>query len=449
MFKNKKIHMIGIGGISMSGIALMLKQENSITGSDQNSSALIKSLEDKGIRVTIGSNLKDVEQSDIIIYTAAISENNEELVLAKKLKKEIYERSVALGLISKDYDHTLCVAGTHGKSTTTGLLSLVFLEAKLNPTIQIGAMLNEINGNYYIGDNEFLLIEACEYTDSFLDFFPSSAIITNIDADHLNYFKTLDNIKKSFYNFSKLVPKDGFLILNNDDENSLYLKEFENHITIGIDNDADYTAKNINYTDLGYPTFDIFYKDNFLTNIKLNIRGYHNIYNTLSVVALSKEYTDDTQVIKKGVEKYTGVGRRFEYLGTFNNAQIYDDYAHHPIEIKTTFDSISKMKYNKNYAIFQAHTYSRTHEHLEEFIKVLSKFENVIIAPIFAAREINTFNISEKDLVEGIKKINNNVIYLDSFEKIEKHLREVVQEGDLVITIGAGPINEVAKNLID
>ena len=451
MFKNKTIHFIGIGGISMSGIANMLKNDNlKITGSDQKQSLITDDLIKNGIKVTIGSNLADVKNSDVIIYTAAIKDDNPELIMAKKLNKEIFERSVALGILSKSYNNRFCIAGTHGKSTTTGMLANVFLKADLNPTIQIGAFMKEINNNYYVGSKDYLVMESCEYKNSFLNFFPMDSIITNIDADHLDYFKTFDNIKNSFLSFSKLIPKTNFLIINSDDENSLYLKdELNNVISIGINNISNYQAQNISYSSEGYPTFDVFKNNNFLINIKLSVRGLHNIYNSLSVFALAHLHIKDIGVIKKGIESYKGVGRRFEYIGNYKGALIYDDYAHHPKELITTLDSIKKMKFNKSYAIFQAHTFSRTKEHFNEFVQTLAQFENIIIAPIFAAREENVYNIKEEDLVNEIKKINNSVIYLNSFEKIVDYLKENLKEEDLAITIGAGNINEVGKKLID
>ncbi len=450
MFKNKKIHMIGIGGISMSGIAILLNKHNIITGSDQKNSKIISKLEAVGINIIIGYDLKLIEDADIIIYTAAINEDNPELVLAKKLNKEIYERSIALGMISKDYKNCLCVAGTHGKSTSTGLLSLVFLEADYNPTIQIGAMLNEINGNIKIGNDEYLIIEACEYVDSFLHFYPTATIITNIDNDHLDYFKNLDNIKKSFKKYTELLPQNGYLVINNDDENSQeLLNNKTNIITYGINNEADFIAKNIIFNNSGLPTYDIYKKKEFLETINLNIPGIHNIYNSLAVFALSTKYINDYSIIKKGIEKYQGVERRFEFIGTYkNNIKVYDDYAHHPAEIQTTLNSLKNIKGNQNWAIFQSHTFSRTTEHLDEFVNVLKDFDNIIIAPIFPARETNIYGISEDIIVNKIKKDNKKVVYLDTFEKIVTYLKQNVQDNDLIITIGAGPVNEIGIELL-
>ena len=451
MFNNKKIHFIGIGGISMSGIAKIVKSLGGIiSGSDIQESQITEKLSQDGMNIKIGHHPEMIKDADIIVYTAAIHEDDPERIETKKLKKENYERAEFLGIISKQYKNCLCISGTHGKSTTTGMVSMCFLEANLNPTIQIGAMLSEINGNTKIGDKDYLIMESCEYVDSFLHFHPTSIIITNIDNDHLDYFKNLSNIKKSFNKYVNLLPNDGLFVKNNDDANSSNVEEgFTGKvITYGIDSDANYMAKNITVNDLGHYSFDIYYNQEFLISISLNINGKHNIYNALAAFALSHYFIEDINTIKNALEKYRGVGRRFEYLGTYNGAYIYDDYAHHPTEIKTTLESVKKVKHNKDYCIFQSHTYSRTKEHLDAFADVLSNFNNVIIAPIYPAREINTFNISEDMLVDKIKEKNPHVIYLDSFEKITEYLKEHVKEKDLIITVGAGPVNKIAKDLV-
>ncbi len=449
MFKNKKIHFIGIGGISMSGIALLLIKDNKITGSDKSDSEITRDLIKKGVNITIGHDLKLIKEADIIVYTAAISKEDPELVLAKELNKELYDRSVFLGLLTKDYKNTLCVAGTHGKSTTTGFLSSIFLKAKLDPTIQIGAILKEINSNALAGGKDYFLMEACEYVDSFLHFFPTSSIITNIDEDHLNYFKNLDNIKKSFFKYSSLVPSNGYLIINNDDENSKELKNVKtNIITYGINNKANYMAKNINYDSHGFPIFDIYLNDTFLINMELSLLGDYNIYNALSAFALSHQYIDDLEVIKNGIKSYHGVKRRFELLGKYKNIRIYDDYAHHPSEIKSTYSATTKTPHNKNWAVFQAHTFSRVHLHLDAFIDALEKFDKIIVAPIFGSREYNVYNVSPISFVTKLKERGKEVIFIEDFDDIVAYLRENAEDGDIVITLGAGDINKVAYKMI-
>ena len=452
MFKNKKIHMIGIGGISMSGIAkILLSFDCQITGYDATKTDLTKDLEEKGIKVSYTPCLENVENADIVVYTAAIPKDNEELVHAKKLNKELYERSVFFGLMMKDYKNVLCICGTHGKSTTTGMVSTIFMEAEKNPTIQIGAILPIIGGNEHVGSKEFFIAEACEYVDSFLDFFPTAEIILDIDNDHLDYFKNLDNIIHSFKRFTNLLPENGILVVNSDDENALMaVKDYDKKIiTYGINNQAMYMAKDIVFDNFGHPTYKLYVNNEYKLDISLNVSGNHNVLNSLAATALSHQYNIELDTIKKALYNYHGVGRRFEMLGKCNGALVYDDYAHHPSEIKTTYDSVKKTPHKHEYAVFQGHTFSRTKDHLEEFANILSKFENVIIAKIYPARETNIYNVHEEDLVELIKKNgNNNAIYLDSFDKIVDYLKANVQKDDLVITIGAGPINEVANELV-
>ena len=451
MFTNKTIHMIGIGGISMSGIAEILLSFNcKITGYDITESDITKHLNDLGIKVNYKPNIENVEKADVIVYTAAIPENHEELVYAKENDKEIYERSTFLGLLMKEYKNVLCISGTHGKSTTTGMVSSIFMEANLNPTIMIGAMLPIIGGNNHVGSKEYFIAESCEYVDSFLEFFPTSEIILDIDDDHLDYFGNINNIINSFRRFTTLLPEDGILVYNNDDENTLMaVKDKEKKISYGIDNISSYMAKNIKYDKYGHGIYDLYIHNDYVTEIHLGVSGIHNIYNSLAAIALCNQYISDIEVMKKALNNYTGVGRRFEFIGEYNKASVYDDYAHHPSEIKTTVDSVKKTEHKESWAVFQSHTYSRTKDHLEEFAKILSEFDHIVIATIYPAREENIYNVKEEDLVKLIKENGNqNVVYIDDFNKIVDYLKENVKENDLVITIGAGNANKIGKMLV-
>ena len=451
MFTNKTIHMIGIGGISMSGIAEILLSFNcKITGYDLTETDITKHLNDLGIKVNYEPNIENVEKADVIVYTAAIPEDHEELVYAKENNKELYERSTFLGLLMKEYKNVLCISGTHGKSTTTGMVSSIFMEANLNPTIMIGAMLPIIGGNNHVGSKEYFIAESCEYVDSFLEFFPTSEIILDIDDDHLDYFGNINNIINSFKRFTTLLPEDGILVYNNDDENTLMaVKDKEKKISYGIDNISSYMAKNIKYDKYGHGIYDLYIHNNYVTEIHLGVSGIHNIYNSLAAIALSNQYISDIEVMKKALNNYTGVGRRFEFIGEYNKASVYDDYAHHPSEIKTTVDSVKKTEHKESWAVFQSHTYSRTKDHLEEFAKILSEFDHIVIATIYPAREENIYNVKEEDLVKLIKENGNqNVVYIDDFNKIVDYLKENVKENDLVITIGAGNANKIGKMLV-
>ena len=294
-------------------------------------------------------------------------------------------------------------------------------------------------------------MEACEYVDSFLSFFPTSEIILNIDNDHLDYFKNLDNIKKSFSKFTKLLPNNGNLILNIDDENtkSISLPDNVNILTYGINNDANVKALNILYDDLGHPEFDIYYNNELYTHIKLSVLGIHNVYNALATTCMCIMHNVSKNSLIKGLSEYMGVERRFEFIGTYKeNILVYDDYAHHPTEIISTLNSAKSISCNQNWAIFQSHTFSRTKEHLEDFAKVLKEFDNIIIAPIYPAREKNIYNVKEDDLVNLIKLFNKNVCFIDSFDKIVDYIKDNAKDNDLVITVGAGPINEVGNKLV-
>ena len=385
----ERIHLIGIGGISMSGIAEMLKNNALVSGSDLTKSEITEKLKNDGIEIKIGHHPEMIDKADIVVYTAAIKKDDPELVMAQKLNKKIYERAEFLGLLMTKYKFRLCISGTHGKSTTTGMVSTIFLDAGLNPTISIGAMLPKIKNNYYIGDKDYFILEACEYVDSFLNFFPTQEIILNIDDDHLDYFKNIDNIKNSFTKYLNLLPDSGYAIINLDDSNikDIIKNTSKKIISYGINTEANYKAINLQKNDLGCWSFDIYLNKKFITSINLNINGRHNIYNALAAFALASEFKIDKLVIKKALESYTGVNRRFQYIGKVNGALVYDDYAHHPTEVNATLEAVKNMKYHESWVVFQSHTYSRTIEHLQDFANILAKFDHVIIAKIYPARE--------------------------------------------------------------
>lgn len=448
----QNIYMIGIGGASMYAIAAQLKADKkNVMGSDAQESDNTIYLKSIGIPVTNKSDIEKVKNADLVIYTAAISDENEELKFARNNNIECVDRATFLGEYTKDYDNLICISGTHGKSTTTSMIASIFLEAKLNPTIQIGAHLNKINGNYYIGDKKYFILEACEYVDSFLHFHPTSEVILNIDNDHLDYFKNLDNIKKSFRKYVELLPSNGCLVVNVDDENTSDVRNItSNTITYGIKNEyAKVQAKNIVFSDLGFPEFDVYIDNIFYDHFSLSVLGYHNVLNALAAISISYNYKIDKEIVKKALIEFKGVGRRFEYLGEYNKAQIFDDFAHHPTEIASTYNSSQSIKHNETWAVFQSHTYSRTYEHLEEFAQVLAKFDHVIICDIYPAREENIWGVKESELVDLISKKNKNVIHIPTYSEIALYLKENVKENDLILTIGAGPINKVAKYLLD
>lgn len=452
--KYKKIHMIGIGGVSMSGIADILKNWGfTVTGSDLSNSESVQNLLENNIKVTIGHNLEDVANSDVVIYSAAIKQDDPEMVEARRLNIPTIERADFLGDLTRCYKDTICISGTHGKTTTTSMISLCFLEAQKDPSIQVGAFLNALNGNYRVGKSEHFIIEACEYVESFLKFSPKAEIILNIDNDHLDYFKNLDNIKKAFAKYVKLLPDDGLLILNGDDDNCKELPSLTKAktITYGINNkNTNFFATNITFDDDGFPEFDVYHNNNLFGKFKLSVPGIHNILNALSCIALCTEYDISKEDIKKALIKFTGAHRRFEFKGKINNiASVYDDYAHHPTEIFATAKSLSHKNFNKSWVVFQPHTYSRTKNLLEDFAKVLLNFDNIIILDIYAARETNTYGITSKELVDKIHEFGKEAKYIPDFNECADYIKNNVEENDIVITLGAGTVTQIGPMLVD
>ena len=450
--KYKNIHMIGIGGVSMSGIAAILKNWGfTITGSDNSDSENIQILKQKGIKVTIGHNLEDVAKCDVVVYSAAIKPDDPEIVEAKRLNIPTIERADFLGELTRCFEDTICISGTHGKTTTTSMVSLCFLEALLDPNIQVGAFLAPLNGNYRVGSSEHFIIEACEYVESFLKFSPKAEIVLNIDNDHLDYFKTFDHIKSAFIKYVKSLPKNGVLVTNGDDVNCLDLLHHTkaHSLTFGIERkDVNFYAENIVFDVNGFPSFDVYQNGIFYDTITLSIPGKHNVLNSLACIALCDFYGIDKLYIKSALAKFTGAHRRFEFKGKINGASIYDDYGHHPTEIIATANSLAHKQYHESWVVFQPHTYSRTKNLLDDFAKALLSFDHVIILDIYAAREVNQFHISSKDLVNKILSFGKDAVYLPNFDVCVSFLKEHIAENDIVLTLGAGTVTEIGPLLI-
>lgn len=452
MFRN--IHMRGIGGTSMSGIAEMLKHWGfHVTGSDDNASELTDKLQENGIPVTIGFDLEAVAKSNLVVYTAAIRQDDPELVKARELNIPIAERAEFLGEITRAFEQSICVSGTHGKTTTTSMITTCFLEAGLDPTVQVGAILKQLNySNSRIGNSEYFILEACEYVESFLNFYPNTEVILNIDNDHLDYFKTLDNIKLAFEKYVKLLPEDGLLVLNADDVNCASLAKLVNCriVTFGLEtNNANFVARNITFNSKGFATFDAYYNNNFYKTISLSVPGKHNVLDALACIAVCHTYGIDKQVITEALRKYTGAHRRYEYIGTIrNNIDIYDDYAHHPTEIQALAEATKQKKHNNAWVIFQPHTYSRTKNLLHDFAKALSPFDYIIITDIYAAREKNTYDISAQDLVREIEKTGRKAMYMSDFQEIADYIKSHAIDNDIVLTVGAGTVTNIGPMIV-
>ncbi len=449
----KHIHLIGIGGISMSGIAEVLHNWGIfVTGSDCTKSNITDRLSSHGIFVSIGHNTNLVEKADFVIYSAAIKQDDPELVCARTNNIPIVERADFVGFLTRIYDNTICISGTHGKTTTTSMIALCFLEANLDPSIQVGAILKDIDGNYKVGNSDFFILEACEYVESFLKFSPQSAVVTNIDNDHLDYFKTFDNIKNAFAKYVNLLPKDGILVTNGDDPDCLELRKHTNAkvITFGIRNDkANFVGRNIVYDKNGFPKFDVYKNNSYFGEFKLSIPGLHNVYNALACIAMCTHYGIAKQLLKTVLAKFNGASRRFEYTGTYSGIDVYDDYAHHPSEIYATAKAMKNKSYRQSWVVFQPHTYSRTKELLVDFAEALLEFDNIIITDIYAAREQNTYGVSSKDLVNKINELGKNAIYISDFDAIANYIRGHACPHDIILTIGAGTVFEVGKKILN
>ena len=452
--KYKHIHLIGIGGVSMSAVAETLKNWNFIvTGSDIAQSELTDKLIENGIKVTIGHDVESAKNADLIVYSAAINDQDPEIIAAKENNIPLIGRGEFVGLITKKYKETICVAGTHGKTSTTSMLAICFIDAHKDPSVQVGAILKNIDGNYVIGNSDYFILESCEYKGNFLKFFPKTEIILNIDNDHLDYYKTFENVINAFRDFSKILPENGLLVTNADDENCIKLREVTKSkmITFGIDNkDADFRADNITFDNNGFPTFDVYKNNEFYETITLCIAGRHNVLNSLSVIATCDYYGISKESIKSSLLKFKGASRRLEFKGKINDASIFDDYAHHPTEIEAISKAIKNKTYNKSWVIFQPHTYSRTKEHLDSFAKVLSEFDNVVLVDIYAAREKNTIGISSKDLSDKINELNHDKsTYISDFNDVVKYIKSHAQKDDIIITLGAGTVTELGPMLAE
>lgn len=451
--KYKHVHMIGIGGVSMSGIAEILHHWGFlVTGSDANESEITKKLKEHGITVTIGHDLDNLATADVVVYTAAIQKDDIEMVEANRLQIPLVERCDFLGELTKSFGTTIGISGTHGKTTTTSMVSVCFLKGNMDPNIQVGGILKQIDGNYKVGNSEYFIIEACEYVESFLKFRPKAEIILNIDNDHLDYFKTFENIKNAFIKYVKLLPTDGVLVLNADDTNCLDLADDTNatKITYGIENtSANFVAKNIEFDDNGFAGFDVYHNNTFYEHIQLSVAGGHNILNALACISLCDYYGISSTAIKEGLLEFTGAHRRLEYKGSYDDISVYDDYAHHPTEIAATCRALYNKKFHEAWVIFQPHTYSRTKNLLNDFAEALSNFDHVIITDIYAARETNTYGVSSKDIADRLNSSRkNNCTYISEFDDIVSYIKKHAKPDDIILTLGAGNITDIGPMLL-
>ncbi len=447
---NSHIHFIGIGGISMSGLAeIMLKRGFKVSGSDRQKTHITEKLENNGAVIFLCHSAENISGADLVVHTAAAKADNPEIIAAKEQGITLLNRAEFLGSIMQEYPNAVCVAGTHGKTTTTSILAHAFLKADTDATISIGGELDLIGGNIRAGGNNYFLTEACEYTNSFLNFYPTVALITNIEEDHLDFFSGLDEIMQSFRKFAYLTEGVGCVIACGDDGNVRTALENAklDILYYGIDKSNDYYADNIVY-NTGYPEFDIVKNGKILTHLKLNVPGNHNIQNAVAAIAVCDMLSLPLNCCSEGIEEFHGTHRRFEKKGELSGATIIDDYAHHPTEIKATLKAVRKFKYNKLWCVFQPHTYSRTRTLWNEFCECFDEVDELILTHIYAARENFDGVTKPEKLAEDIAKRGVKVRYVEEFADIERLLKEEIGDGDIVFTMGAGNVVDIADNLV-
>ena len=446
------VHFIGIGGISMSGLAEILHDRGfKVSGSDMKASPLTEHLESLGISVQFPQKSENIVPGiELCVYTAAISEDNPEFQEVKRQNIPMMSRAELLGRIMKNYKEAINVSGTHGKTTTTSMIGEILMEAQMDPTITVGGMMKDIGGNLRVGKSDVFLAEACEYTNSFLSFFPTIEVVLNVEEDHLDFFKDINDIRASFRKFIEKLPENGILIFNKDIPHAeFFLEDLPGRkiITFGHQ-DADYTANFISYDHFARPSFTLFENGEDRGRVTLGVTGEHNIYNSLSAIAVARAIGIPFETIKKGLMEFSGTDRRFQLKGEVNGFTIIDDYAHHPQEIAATIATAKKYPHKKLWVAFQPHTYSRTLALMDDFAGALSQADEIILADIYAAREKNTVGVTSDDLRKLMLSQNTNVYYIPDFPSIEECILSHLQEGDLLITMGAGDIVEVGEHLL-
>lgn len=447
------VHFIGIGGISMSGLAeILLKEGFAISGSDAHESALTRHLADLGAKIYYGQKAENlqVEIPSFVVYTAAVKADNPEYAQAVRQGLPLLSRAELLGQIMANYPVSAGIAGTHGKTTTTSMLAEIFMDCDKNPTISVGGIMKRIGGNIHVGDSPYFITEACEYTNSFFSLRPTIGIILNVMADHLDFFKDIEDIRHSFRVYAENIADDGTLVINGSIPELSYFTEGLSCavVTFGLDKSFDYSAEHITYDELGHPSYDLYIRGEFSMRITLSITGEHNVVNSLSAIAAARAMQLPLEAIAAGIAAYTGTDRRFQKKGEVKGCTIIDDYAHHPDEIRATLRAAGHYPHNRVWCIFQPHTYTRTKALLHEFAEALCLADEIVLADIYPARETDTLGISSLNLKEAIAACGKTAHYFSTFEEIEAFVLEHCINGDLLITMGAGDIVNVGEALL-
>jgi len=442
----RRAHLVGIGGVSMASLAEVLHKAGVlISGSDWNESPTVTRLRALGIQVFTGpQQAENIQGAECVIRTAAAHDDNPEIAAARQSNIPVFERAQAWGTIMRSYKNALCISGTHGKTTTTSMCTHIFMAAEADPTVMIGGTLPLLGADYRVGHGDTIILESCEYCNSFLSFFPTVAVILNIEADHLDFFKDLDDVEHSFRAFADLVPESGMIVANAEDENTMFtLKDEERPmLTFGVEKGDVHTA-NLTW-EQGFPSFDIIYQDSIYAHVVLSVPGLHNVKNALAAAAAAIALGVPGSAIEAGLRDFRLPGRRFEYKGEYNGAKVYDDYAHHPGELTSLLAAVQNLGYKRIICAFQPHTYTRTRGLFDDFVEVLKGPDVTLLAEIYAAREQNTIGISSNDLVKEIPGSK----YFATLPELTEHLKEIAQPGDLILTVGAGDIYKAGEALV-
>ena len=441
----RRAHLPGIGGVSMAPLAEVLHGAGMvITGSDMRESAAVEHLRSLGITVHIGHRAENLGQAELVIRTAAVHDDNPEIAAAHAAGVPVFERAQAWGAIMRGYKHALCISGTHGKTTTTSMCTHIIMAAGLDPTVMIGGTLPLLGAGHRVGKGDTIILESCEYCNSFLSFFPTVAVILNIEADHLDFFKDLDDVERSFRAFADLVPEGGRIIANRDDENTMRTLAGEERpvTTFGLA-EGDIHAADLTWNK-GLPTFDVVCRDQVYAHVSLSVPGLHNVKNALAAAASAMALGVPGEAVERGLAQFRGAGRRFEHKGTYHGAEVYDDYAHHPGELKALLDTARTLGYERVICAFQPHTYTRTKALFDDFVEVLKQPDITLLAEIFAARETNDIGISSRDLAERIPGAK----YCATLPEVTDALRALARPGDLILTVGAGDIYTAGEALV-
>ena len=439
----KRCHLVGIGGVSMRPLGLVLRRMGmEISGSDMNASVSTDELIAKGIQVSIGHRAENIEGADCLIRTAAAHNDNPEIAAARARGIPIFERAQAWGYIMRAYKNAICVSGTHGKTTTTSMLTHIFMQANRDPTIMIGGFLPLLGAGHRVGKGDTIILESCEYCNSFLNFFPTVAVILDVDADHLDFFKDLEDVEHSFRTFASLVPEGGLIVANGDDKNTRDTLAGMPYLSFGFENCND--VYGLNFSD-DFSAFDVFCGGARYAHLQLGVIGRHNAMNALAAAAVAWLYGVEAAPVERALHAFTGAGRRLEYKGRYNGADIYDDYAHHPRELHALLETVKTMGYRRVLCAFQPHTYTRTKALFNDFVQELRGVDVAILTDIYAAREQNTVGVTSQDLVNAIP----GSVYCPSLPELTQWLRENAREGDLILTVGAGDIYKAGNALLN